>query len=321
MGEVKVHNPFGRLTMAQGEDKLQLWSDDYQRLFDGNIYHYTSAAALGGILSSRAFYCTDYRQLNDTTELSTGFEVLEAVIAVRAEAAGISSGNIDDMLDHLALLRRAPMHISMFVASFSLHGNDLAQWRAYAPHHGVSIGFNLKALERIAAEQHFVYGPVRYIGAPLFHEFLNTQLASMKEGLVETAANEALLRKQAADQPSEHVDLSIHFQRSGNLERWIGEVAGLLKNPDFRSEAEWRCVFVHRLNTIQPQKLMQFRSSGPKMIRFVELDLSQIGLNELIHKVIIGPGPGGKETFRIVADLLKQTGLNAEVTLLPHAVR
>lgn len=318
---MEIHNPFGRLTMAQGEEKLQLWSQDYQRRIDGNVYHYTSAAALGGILSSRAIYCTDYRQLNDTTELGIGFEVLEAVIASKAQGIGISSENINDMLDHLALLKRAPMHISMFVASFSSHGNDLTQWRAYAPVHGVSIGFDLKALRRIAAEQHFIHGSVRYLGAPLFHEFLDVQLAEMKKGLEKTAENEATLRKQSADQPAEHVDLSIRFQRSGNLERWIGEVAGLLKNPDFRSEEEWRCVFIHRLNTIQPQKRMNFRKSGPKTIRFVELDLSQKDLNELIKKVIIGPGLGADETFEIVTDLLRKEGLNAPVILPRHAVR
>lgn len=318
---MKIHNPFGRMTKSQGAEKLDLWSSQYQRRFDGNVYHYTSAAALAGILSSRAVYCTDYRQLNDTTELGTGFEVLEAVIAARAEDAGISSDDINDTLDHLAVLRRASMHMSMFAASFSFHGNDLTQWRAYAPHHGVSIGFNLKALERIAKAQHFVHGPVRYLGAPFFQEFMDGQLAEMKKGLAESVAKQLALRNEGGDQPPDVVDISMASQRSGNLERWIGEVAGLVKNPDFRSEEEWRCVFVHRLNTIQPQKPIQYRGSGPKMVRFVTLDLSQVDLGELIQGVFIGPGLGGNETFRITTDLLNQMGVYTKVTFPSHAMR
>jgi hypothetical protein len=112
-GVVKIHNPIGRLTKAEGQERLQRWLKSFERPFNGNVYHYTSAAALGGILSTRSLFCTDYRQLNDTTELDTGFEVVEAAIAAKGEEIGISTADIDNALDHLALLRQAPLHISM----------------------------------------------------------------------------------------------------------------------------------------------------------------------------------------------------------------
>lgn len=318
---MKIHNPFGRLTKAEGEEKITRWSKSFERIPNGNVYHYTSAAALGGILSSRSMFCADYRQLNDTTELSTGFEVVEAFIASRGEEAGLSATDVDDALDHLAILRRAPLHISMFVASFSFFGNDLSQWRAYAPSHGVSIGLRLSVLERLAVAQHFVCGPVRYLGARYFNEWCMAQITAMKEGLEKTGENEARLREQVSGDPRELIDMMVLFQRSGNLERWIGEVAGLSKNADFRSESEWRCVFVHRLNTLQPQKRMHFRNASTKVVRYVELDFSQADLNELVAEVIIGPGPEGPETFLTVADLLKGAGINAEVSLPQHAMR
>lgn len=318
---MRIHNPFGRLTKAEGEEKISRWSKSFKRVPNSNVYHYTSAAALGGILSNRSMFCTDYRQLNDTTELGTGFEVVEAFIASRGEEAGLSATDVDDALDHLAILRRAPLHISMFIASFGFYGNDLSQWRAYAPSHGVSIGFRLSALERLAVAQHFVCGPVHYLGARYFNEWCLEQIAAMKEGLEKTAENEGRLREQVSGDPRELIDMIVLFQRSGNLERWVGEVAALLKNADFRSESEWRCVFVHRLNTPQPQKKMHFRNASTKVVRYVELDFSKADLNELVAEVIIGPGPGGPETFRAVADLLKDAGINAEVSLPQHAVR
>lgn len=318
---MKIHNSFGRLTKAEGEQKLRNWSQSFDRPFNGNVYHYTSSAALNGMLSSRSMFCTDYRQLNDATELSSGFEVVEAFIAARGDEAGISTADIDEALDHLAMLRRAPLHMSMFAASFSFHGNDLSQWRAYAPCQGVSIGFRLSSLERLATEQHFVCGPVRYVGARHFSEWCMAQMAEMKEGLEKAAESEARLREQASGDPQQQVDLMVLYQRSGNLERWIGEVAGLLKNADFRSEAEWRCVFVHRQNTIQPQKTMRFRNSGTKVVRFVELDFSQADLNELIAEVIIGPGPASLENLEVVKDLLSSAGVHTRVSLPQHSAR
>jgi len=310
------------MTQAEAENKLAEWSRSYAaQTFNGNVYHYTSLAAFGGILSSRSIFCGDHRQLNDTTELAAGIEVLEAAIAARAEAAGISTADIANALDRLALLRRARFHISMFTASFSMHGNDLTQWRAYAPRNGVSIGFRESVLKRIAEEQSFVSGAVRYLGAPLFNEWLDVQLASMRDGLVETARNETVLREKAAGDPQEHVDMLVQFQRSGNLERWIGEVAGLLKNADFRSEQEWRCVFVMRDNTIQPRTPVHFREVGSRVVRFVELDLSAVDLNELVAEVVIGPGRESEETFHLAADLLRSSSVTASIQAPFHALR
>ncbi|WP_139247847.1 DUF2971 domain-containing protein [Hyphomicrobium sp. CS1GBMeth3] len=318
---LKIHNPFGRLPKAEGAGKLQRWPDSYQRPFDGKVYHYTTAAALGGILSSRSMFCTDYRQLNDSAELSIGLEVVEAAISARGQEIGISSEDAEDALDHLAVLREASMHVAMFAASFSMHGNDLTQWRAYVPSHGVSVGFRLSALEKLAVDQHFVCGPVRYLGAPIFNEWLTAQLEVMRDGLRGSAISERALREQASSDPQEFVDLMVLTQRSGNLERWICEVAGLLKNPDFRSEREWRCLFVQRENTIQPRKPAHFRSSGPRVIRYVELDFSQVDLNELIDVVLIGPGTSREETFQLVTDLLRSAGVNATVSCPPNSLR
>ncbi len=319
---IKIHNPFPRLTKAEGDEKLQTWSSTYKkRPFNGNIYHYTNLAALSGIVSSRSMFCTDYRQLNDTTELSLGLEVLEAAIAARAEAAGISANDVNDALDHLALLRQAPFHISMFAASFSMDGNDLTQWRAYAPRDGISVGFHETKLRRLAQEQHFVCGAVRYLGAPLFNEWIDKQLSGMKGGLERAAVNEAALRERASSDPQDHVDMMVQFQRSGNLERWIAEVSGLLKNPDFRSEREWRCLFVDRENTPQPKKPILFRGAGSQVIRYVELNFSNVDLRELISEVIIGPGNAQQETFQLTSDLLRGVGIATAIHSPFHAIR
>lgn len=266
-------------------------------------------------------FCTDYRQLNDTTELTQGLEVIEAALAAWGEKVGISKEDVDDALDHLANLRFARDHISMFASSFSFHRNDLTQWRAYAPVHGVSIGFRMEVLQRVAEAQAFVCGPVRYLGARFFETWLRQQVLSFKEGLAEAALNEHQVRERMREEPEQIVELSISSQKSGNLERWLGEVSGLLKHPDFRSEAEWRCVCLLRENTLQRRKAVHFRSAREKLVRFVELDLSGIELNELIAEVVVGPGPGKQETSDAVAALVKNAGLNCATSLPPHPVR
>lgn len=318
---MRIHNPFGRLSKSEGTRKLEEWSKAYSSKFNGNVYHYTSAAAFSSILHAKKLYCTDYRQLNDTTELTQGLEVIEASIAAWGEKIGISKDDVDDALDHLANLRIARNHISMFAASFSFHRNDLTQWRAYAPVHGVSIGFRMDALQRLAEAQGFVCGPVRYLGARFFETWLRQQLLSHKDGLAETAVNEERLRERMSGQPEEIVELSISSQKSANLERWLGEVSGLLKHPDFRSEAEWRCVFLFRENSLQRRTPVHFRQAREKLVRYLELDFSGADLNELITEVVIGPGSEKQETYNAVIELGRSAGLACEYWLPPHPVR
>jgi hypothetical protein len=319
---MKIHNPFGRLSKEDGVAKLERWSAAYQAAPQGRVYHYTSAAAFAGILDARSIFCTDHRQLNDTAELSTGIEVIEAAIAGNGRSAGLSTDDIDDALDHLALLRACPpMHLSLYATSFSFQGNDLTQWRAYAPSHGVSVGFRLAALQKLAADQNFVFGPILYLGSPEFGGWIAQRLSEVKGGLEEAAINERAFREKASNHPPSLVDLMVTYQRSGNLERWLCEAAGLVKNAGFRSEQEWRCLFVHRLNTIQPQKSVYFRSSGTRVVRYVELDLSQVEMNDLIESVTIGPGSSAEETLCIVGDLLRSAGITAPIYDSLHTAR
>jgi len=311
---MKIYNPFPRLTKQEGEAKLEAWAEAYgDAKYNGLVYHYTSIAALAGILKSGALFCTDYRQLNDTTELRLGLEVLESAIAARGAKFGATEECVTEMLDHIALLRRANFHISMFCGSFSLRGNDLTQWRAYAPSNGVSIGFSEPLLSQLARDQHFVCGAVRYLGAPLFSEWIDKQLICMREGWKEMAQNEIEIRKHYEGQPQEHADLDISFQRSGNNERWIGEVSGFLKSADFRSEQEWRCVYVLRENTQQRRLPIKFRDWSTQVRRYVELDIAAVGLENLIQEIIIGPGTGNDDPLGLVSDLCRSANLAAPI--------
>ena len=43
----KMHNPFPRLTSAEGEEKFSKWHGGFAtQSFNGNVYHYTSVACL-----------------------------------------------------------------------------------------------------------------------------------------------------------------------------------------------------------------------------------------------------------------------------------
>src|SRR6266850_6808715 len=91
------------LSKQDGEAKLARWSREYDEAgYDGLVYHYTTVAALAGILGSKSLFCTDYRLLNDTTELTLGFEVLEATVAARAADAGVPTDGIAETLNRLA---------------------------------------------------------------------------------------------------------------------------------------------------------------------------------------------------------------------------
>lgn len=318
------YNPFSVLTEDEGRQKLSDWANAYEELpTDGIVYHYTSAAALGGILSSKSMFCSDYRLLNDTTELGLGLEVLEAAVASRGAEQGLIGPAQTEILNRLANLKRASFHLSMFCASFSLNRRDLTQWRAYAPNNGVCIGFYGPQLKAIAENQAFVCGPVRYLGAPYFYEWLDEQLCAARDGWIEMAENEKKMRMEcrANGLTDDATDLHAEMSRCGNIDRWVAEVSSLLKNADFRAEHEWRCSYVLRENTVQHRLPVSFRPSGANLVRYVELDFSSVQLSELIASIDLGPGNASDKAFSTVESLCQAAELRAEITGRSHAYR
>lgn len=112
------------------------------------IYHYTSHEGLIGIVGSKKLWLSNAAYLNDTSEFTHGWEVVEDVVAKHRESA-----TDEDLAFFEALEKRRPQldPYSIYVASFSEDGDMLSQWTGYTDHgNGYSIGFSSVVLKPIS---------------------------------------------------------------------------------------------------------------------------------------------------------------------------
>jgi hypothetical protein len=106
------------------------------------LYHYTDGHGLKGILESGRVWFTDYRHLNDPSELTHGIDMAHDV--TRSLSTG-ADGRVRLFLKCFADLLRPDnfnANLEFFIASFSRARDDIGQWRAYADDgKGYAIGF------------------------------------------------------------------------------------------------------------------------------------------------------------------------------------
>lgn len=108
------------------------------------VFHYTDAAGLAGILGSKTIWATDYRFMNDSSELAYVREVARDV----ARAVRVRDEGDDDVTRAFlaAILATdsdpsARSEAPYYLACFSESDDSLSQWRAYGGRHGYALEF------------------------------------------------------------------------------------------------------------------------------------------------------------------------------------
>lgn len=253
------------------------------------VYHYTGLAGLRGIAAKGRIWASDYRFLNDQTELNFGLEILEMLVAHRDSTPSLSLELGRQILIEIALIKRSSIELYVFCVSFCQKGNLLSQWRAYAPQDGVSIGFLREHVTRKAGAHGFTVGSVHYYseGRDLGHWLANR-------------AEQLTLEQDRS---------SSEAQGRLNLTRWICETAAFIKHPMFQEEAEWRCVRVVDSSEIGGPEI-ESRVSGPKVIPYIELDLADSDDGYFgVSVLVIGPTADAAATQHAVSHLTRGMGV------------
>jgi hypothetical protein len=99
------------------------------------------------ILSSQVMWASDVLSMNDSTEFSHAFALVDGVLMSRWNALLVDFAQYFRPRE----LLRLGQTWDAFAACLSSDGDLLSQWRAYPPNSnadGVSIGFNLSKLSR-----------------------------------------------------------------------------------------------------------------------------------------------------------------------------
>lgn len=200
---------------------------------EGVMYHYCSAVTFHNIISNRTIRFSDINLLNDAEEGSWGYNVfLEAAnrILERKNVPNILPNVTVDFIDKMdSIWHYSSFSLSSFVACFSLEGDSLSQWRAYADDgRGFSIGFSMKELRRL---------PVQIL------EVLYDREKQVKEMIIAIGALFMELEEEnKQDDKQWLIDRCMLIKSS----------SAALKNPAWRDEQEIRCQHVVMVNVSTP---------------------------------------------------------------------
>lgn len=120
----------------------ELKKEQENNAVDVTLYHYTNVAGLRGILESGTVWFTDFRHMNDPSEITHGIEISHDVIRDIKTGADGRVGLFLDCLADMMRLENFSRALEYFIGSFSRARDDLGQWRAYGDNgRGVAIGF------------------------------------------------------------------------------------------------------------------------------------------------------------------------------------
>lgn len=231
-----------------------------------DLYHYTSAIGLTGILSSRTLWATDCRALNDASELLYAETVVRE--AVQAEAENAPSICRDFLRKFSGYGQFFAERMRVHVASFCERGDSLSQWREYA-RTGYSLGFSGASLEDLP-DCHIVR--VEY--SPDIQRRLIRETVAVHMPLLE-----AVLLTQ---------DINNINTAGSYLASQIAFYIPAFKNPAFEDEREWRAV------TGAIPATLKTRTMGDLAQPYIELSLEVtlgmgLPLVGVVHSPFISP--------------------------------
>lgn len=108
------------------------------------LYHYTNLHSLKAIIENQSLLCSNSAYLNDKKEYLYGLELFLNEINDKKKLAEEQELQIIENIENELINKKISNH---FVTCFSLDGDLLSQWRAYADDgKGIAIGFDRKKL-------------------------------------------------------------------------------------------------------------------------------------------------------------------------------
>ena len=282
------------------------------------LFHYTTATSMRGILDSSRLWATNYRFLNDVSEIEYGANLFESIIQERLAK---TKKEVDSEFLSRILLTANGFHgmFDCYIACFCERDDLLNQWRTYAGSGG-GYALGLKTNEigcrwgRRERTQNFVLRRVVY--SP-------EQQRNLLSEVVDKTM-EALEALEAGTQNISVNDTNSIIARCCQFVR--AEVADYLisfKHPAFAIEQEWR--LCHVVSPTEEGHVL-FRDGPFGLTPYVCLDVSPMaGVNNNrlpLARITHGPTPNpGNIRFALEKLLRSKNYAFVEIAGSPLPVR
>jgi hypothetical protein len=275
------------------------------------LYHYTNVAGLRGIFESESIWFTDFRHLNDPSEIIHGIEMCHDVIRnIKIGADGRAALFLDCLADMMTSANFSKA-LEYFIGSFSRARDDLGQWRAYADNgRGVAIGFAPhlfgieSTIDQKPDETAFV-GPVIYdIG----------QVCSQHDAAIQQAAEIFLNTANVHREVLANKDIGITFMQ--DFARAV--IASPLiwnclasKHPAYAHEQEVRLIILGLHDKLMPY--IQTRIRGSEIVPYIPYKMA-VRKEHSIGEIIIGPA-ANVDAERAVRTMLESLGIEHDIPI------
>jgi hypothetical protein len=242
-----------------------------------NIYHYTNDVGLKGILETGQLWLTDIFDLNDPSELKHGFSTMLDILLKKA----VGSPEHTKFAQGLAAFyqRRGIQESgNHFVCSFSAHGNDLCQWRAYSDNgRGYALGF-----DRIELGTAFTKPGDPWYAHVSQIVYDDNQLAKLHEQLVDTLFTLISLPCSTAVLAEWYTWLTLFALNSGLF----------FKHEAYENEQEYRFFEAHPRELPVPS--LKRRPRRSTLIKYREFEWRRLAPG-VLKEIIVGPAADAKE--------------------------
>lgn len=258
------------------------------------VYHYTDAAGLAGMLTSGKIWATDYRFLNDRSEIKHTRSRVRELISEKMKAA-VGDPLALSLYGEILERQDKEGEEDLFVFSLSEKRDDLSQWRGYARNgQGFTIGFCAATIYKVSSPEDAPFGFSKIV----YNHDKQTQVLESSLGEIEDE-----LRRVAAEDGADMEELAIH---AAHWFSWmVGSTAASNKHSSFESEQEWRILAFAKPGATSPK----VRVSGLNLVRFTEHAPQGATNPKLpIKEIGIGPGFVGSEDVHAIRDICRATG-------------
>jgi Protein of unknown function (DUF2971) len=310
----------------------------------GELFHYTTAEGLKGILKSQNLRATHYRHLNDSTEMGVVtsrivFKFYDELNSFfRSNSAQFGKLN-DTLLDQYANKQAKMMYqvsidqvdamSPVFMCSLCRHTAEdawrsgvLSQWRGYGSVGGYCLVFDesemLKLFDKLEDRQKFSslqHKLIQYIETE--QEIDISRLDGLATELYKNKFNNFCAKGE-----TDNADLNlVPFEGSSSVERvdqllhMVLEDLPFYKDASFREEQEYRIAAAALTQTIaSPEGVpppYHFDVRGNELVPFVYLFGES---NKLpLKRIIVGPGGNGMRRVHGVGQLVRSLGIECDV--------
>jgi hypothetical protein len=288
------------------------------RLIPKEVFHYTDATGLQGILNKRKIWATHFQYLNDSSEIRHHLDHMDKMIE-----EGLM-GKSDDEIQVINTIRQAIEEDlktrDYYIACYCEEGDLLSQWRGYGKGgEGYSVGFtpNLTRLASAPLKNTEKEDWAGVFSKVLYTEADKNRILSSIICLFSDSVNDFqkllidhILKDPTKNRPANTSALFNEIFRP-MVDQFVSsflQIAYRFKSHHFSEEREWRFVLERSKKEDKP---ISFRAGRGMMIPYTEIDVqAELKDNPLfeISSIVCGPSEHPVLKKQSVEMLLRQIG-------------